>query len=591
MIASANQFGFYQRLRESIEQSEKRLKRWRQLRYELIKVYAGKKFVDLPDMEHDPVNLMYQTANIYMMSMSANRPRILTSTEDPALIGFRQTFQTNVNNMLVQLRAQQVFQACVLDAFFGMGIIKTTLGDHGSVEVHTNQFIDVGRPYMERVGFDNFIFDTSCNAWSKIRYACDTYQVPLSHVQDPERYYQKVVERIQPSKVPERDEQGESRVSEFSTSDYPDSVELTPMVTLMDVWLPEQQEVWVCAKDHPELPPISRIEWYGRESGPYQILRFGRVPDMILPASPAQQLEKLHHMTNSLLRKGEFEAQNHKEVGIYTPAAAKDADRIKHANHGDFVQVKNVNDLGQLSFTGVDGPTQALAIAGLDLFDRMAGNLQAMGGLGPQADTATQDQLIHDRVGKHEAYLLSRVLDFMTDVVIDMADLMWSDEALEMEGTRTLEGTDWPLPDNWAPDMRLGRFDQYKFTIDPYSLPYRSPSQRLGALNNALGLYMEMQAAGVLGQHGARIDVQRMVEIQAELLGEPRLKEIVKFDMPPQEVPATTDGSKMPRESTRNYVRHNVPTGGTEQSRRATLQQSLMGGGNANGDQMAALTR
>ena len=588
------QDGYYRRLRESIDQSDRRLNPWRADRVNLIKKYAGKRFTHDDAQQSDPANLMYQTANVYMMSMAANRPQVLVTAEDPRLIGFRSTFQTNLNNLLEQLKVHVTFQQCVLDAFFCFGVAKTTLGDHGSVEIETNKFVDPGRPYIGRVSFDDFGFDTSSHDWSKIRYAWDCYQVPMRKlVEDPVMYDQELVRNLQPSTVPQRSQIGEERVAEIQTEGDPDSVDLEPMVTLMDVWLPERQQVWICAKDHSSLPPLAVVDWYGRESGPYQILRLGMVPDMILTATPAMQLAHLHDVVNRLIRKGEKEAKNRKQVGIGTPAAAADAATIVKASHGDFVTVKNIADIGEISFNGVDGPTQAFAIGLEDLFDRMAGNLQAMGGLGPQSGTATQDQLIHDRVSKNEAFMLTSVLEFMSDVVLDAAHLMWNDAALQIEGTLTIPGTDWTVPNNWTPDHRVGRFDQYGFRIDPYSLPYRSPLQRLEALNSALQLYLEMQSAGVLAQYGAQIDVQKLVEIQAELLGEPRLKEVVRFDAPAQDPDPRSQGDGgMPRDTVRKYVRENVPTGGTEKSRHGTLQQTLLSGNsNANDDQMAALMR
>jgi hypothetical protein len=45
----------------------------------------------------------------------------------------------------------------------------------------------------------------------------------------------------------------------------------------------------------------------------------------------------------------------------------------------------------------------------------------------------------------------------------------------------------------------------------------------------------------------------------------------------------------MPAQTTRNYVRRNVPTGGTPDSRSHVMQQVLLGGGQVNPDQLASL--
>jgi hypothetical protein len=95
----------------------------------------------------------------------------------------------------------------------------------------------------------------------------------------------------------------------------------------------------------------------------------------------------------------------------------------------------------------------------------------------------------------------------------------------------------------------------------------------------------------MLQQSGGTIDAQELVHFYMDALGLPELGNVVTFAQPPTiERPTSSGGSSMPAETTRNYVRRNVPTGGTPEARSANMQATLLNGA-ANQDQVASLTR
>jgi len=115
----------------------------------------------------------------------------------------------------------------------------------------------------------------------------------------------------------------------------------------------------------------------------------------------------------------------------------------------------------------------------------------------------------------------------------------------------------------WKPGDREGKFLDYNFDIDVYSMQYQSPKSKLQSLNELVtGVYVPM--VPMLMQQGGMIDMFALTEKYADLMNLPELMDIVKFagvvsdtesDVPMAEVP-----KKSPM-STRNYVRHNVSAG------------------------------
>ena len=169
-----------------------------------------------------------------------------------------------------------------------------------------------------------------------------------------------------------------------------------------------------------------------------------------------------------------------------------------------------------------------------------------------------------------------RVVDFAKNICQDMGWILWNDMATNIEneykvGTSTFRT-------QWTPDMREGDYLQYNFQIEPYSMMYKSPSERLNNLTNFITqILMPMQQN--LQQSGGVIDIQELVEINAELLDMPRLKQIVKFEEPKGDRPGPSPAEPgQPQKIVRENIRRSVPTGGTQESRSNVMQQVLSGG-------------
>ena len=92
-------------------------------------------------------------------------------------------------------------------------------------------------------------------------------------------------------------------------------------------------------------------------------------------------------------------------------------------------------------------------------------------------------------------------------------------------------------------------------------------------------------------QYGGTIDIQEIVEMYADLMDMPRLKQIVKFQEQKQDRPGPTPQQPGQASHTvRESVRRSVPTGGTENARSNVMQQVLQGG-QPNQQQMAQMGR
>ena len=568
------------RLLKAIENSTRVLRPFREVRKKLVKDFVGSMYGSSGDSGRQDIimNLMYQTAETYTMSLAANRPRVLVTAQHTDVTWFAHSFQLGINNLIKEIRLEDMLRKAVMDSFFSMGIIKVYSADAGLVELEgEDAWVDPGKPFAENISLDDFCYDTTASEWRKSSFALNKYRISREKVLSDGAYNKKVAEELDVvSQYPGWNaDSGEVPIREMLKSETQEAG-IEPMIDLMDVWLPKDKLV-VTLPVGKNTEPLRVVEWEGPENGPFHTLSLTcEVPDNIMPVSPAMNLKPLHDLINGLLRKQRRQAQRQKDIPFYQAGHQDDARRIEKASDGEWTRVDNPDSVNVMKMGGVDPQNQAFSHSMKDTYDRMAGNLQMMAGLGPQSDTLGQDKLIHGAVTKREANMQYRVVDFTSRICRDLGSLLWQDQVLEIP--QDFETSGIKVRADWNPEVREGDFIDYNFEIEPFSMMYKSPSERMQGISNFV-TQIALPMEGMMQQYGGTIDIQELVEMYAELMDMPRLKQIVKFEEPKDDRPGPTPQQPAKASHTvRESVRRSVPTGGTAESRSNVMQQVLQGG-------------
>ena len=559
------------RLFRAIEASYRELEPFRNLVRGLVDEYVcpGYGAQNKPRREM-LVSLMNQAVQAYTMTLAANRPRVLVSTPVDELKYFAQHFQLAMNGLIKEIGLEQTIRKAVKDAFFCVGIVKVHMGDSAPVMLETDLWMDPGQPFASNVSLDNWVHDMGATEFTQVSFAGDMYRVPFEDLKS-DLYEQSVVKQLSPTTKWRFDE--EERLDRISRGVELDKDEFLPSIDLLDVWVPRERKIFTFALAHGRKfvgkhAPLAVMDSVRPKMGPYRWLSFDDVPENIMPSSPASHLAGLHRLINNLTRKSSQQARGQKDVYTYTPAGADAAKNIERSSGNQWVEVHDKNDVGVMKIGGVDPTTQAFTLGMIQIFDRMAGNLSAQLGLGSQAPTLGQEQLIYGQVSKTEAFLQSRTIDFCNGLIMDLAELLWSDKAKVVPGELPIEGTPYSVDATWYPWDREGDLDDYDLQVDVYSMVYQSPSQRVQAINQLLKeIYIPL--APILAQQGGVIDLRKLAEIHAELLNEPRLKDVLQFAQP-----MTGGETSGPGNTSREYIRRSVPTAGTQQGRQHVQEQS-----------------
>ena len=580
------------RLLKAIKTSREAMEPFRRVRKELVRDYVGSWYSEGGAENKTLVNLMNQTARIYTVALAANNPQVMVSTPQGENWPFARRFEVNLNKLISDMELDTTIRAIVLDAFFciGCGVVMMRDTDtrfHGLLESEEDVWLDPGEPWLNRVSLDELILDMTSKELTKMRYCGHRYRADFEKVKSEPGYDKKVQAKLTPTSKTSVD--NPDFVRDIAAGVAVDDDELKPMIWLQNIWLAENKTVATMAVDQ-DLPPLLEREWTGSQAGPYKFLSLGNVPDNVIPVSPAVNLKGMHDLQNRLHRRMEADSDAHRITNVYPASAGEDAEKLRTAERNSWHRMNDPKSISQVEVGGVDQRDQALSAFIQDEYDRFAGNLVSMGGLGAQAATLGQEEMIQGQVSRMEADMRMAVVGFASGCILDLGRLMWEDQNLELQSSIPVGNSGIEVKSNWTPDYRVGEFEDYDFRVEPYSMVFKTPEQKLQELFQVLQqlapLWPMFQASG------ATLDAEAIVDEIARLKNRPEFKRFITFSSPADMLGGDENTVRQSPVTSRETVRKNIPTGGTRDARSAILQQTLMGGGSqVNSQQAAAMTR
>jgi len=568
------------RLHKAIETSRNAMLPFRKTRTEMLREYVGSWYAAGGARFQTYVNKLNQTAVIYTMALAFNNPVCKITTFNPRLWPFARKYEVNVNKVVANIDLKTTLQLSVLDAFILIGIGKVRMADAGYVETEDNVWVDPGKPWVDRISFDDAILDMSAKDIRAMRFMGDRYRVSYPRLQERDDFDPKVVARLSPTSKHSYDT-GAEVASEIQSGYTVDDDELEPMIWLEDVYLPGSRQLVTFAADNDTLPPLKvgdETDWTGRPQGPYKFLQFGFVPDNIMPSTPAQNLKCLHDLHNRLYRKLSGQASRQKTLGTYAPGGEDDAERIRGAKDGEFIKVRDPKSTAMVNFLGVDANTHAFYLASQEVYNTQSGNERAIGGLGAEAETLGQEQIIQGRAGARVGYMKGQVNKFAGEICREIGGLMFDDEALTVESSMEIENTGYHVDSSWHPEDREGIKDNYDFAVEPDSMAYVPPEAKLQKILSyvqTVGTVWPLVQAGLL-------DIKELTALVAKYQNTPELQRVFKSMFMPPDMQAgggnTHQATKAPVTS-REVVRTNQSRGPSGEGMAAVLGQMMQGMG------------
>lgn len=550
-----------------------------------VEAYLGPGYGATKDKRKKYINKQHQGTVANAMMLAANRPKVDVESPYQELAPFARTLETAVNNLLGEIHLEETLRRWVLDAYFQIGVIKVHRKDSGYVKFEPNIWMDPGCPFASNVALDDFACDVKAHNWGEVKWAADMYRVPYRDIEEGVKegiYSKEALECCRPSSKYSTDLDAD-RIEAFGRGDECDTDEFEPMCDLADVWVAADQKIYtfpVITRRDFQLKPtvIAEMDWQEVDHAPYHILGFYEAPESVMPVSPAALIDELDRLANNLMRKQARRAANQKQGIIVRPEGAQTAKRMKDMADDEII-FGDPSTAVPWATGGINSVTQQFLNEVLMYTDEMGGNLKSRLGMGQQADTAKQEELIQAAnntvLGKMQASMYGATRGLIKSLALEL----WNDEFKTIVARLPVEGAPgYTFDATWRPGDREGNFLDYNFDVNVYSTIYQPPGMQLqeftGLLTNVLVPLEQMIAA-----QGGVLNLQLVCRKFAELSNKPWLNEIVTFGAPPppEEGPsASIRGSKKPSSTTRTYNRKSTSTA-TPQGQQVARAQTWAG--------------
>jgi hypothetical protein len=574
---------FVGQLRKSMEQSYIDLEPFRRKRNELIDEFVGMHYSDNGSKVEIPVNNIHTGVEIYTLLLAANNPAVTINTDVPELRSLAADWEVVTNNLIEEVGLKYRMRRWVRDAIFSVGILKTGIAVADDSYTLAGEDVPLTEAFVANVSLDDFGFDTRAKEYEKIRYAFDRYQIRMETLERM-GVSKELLAQLTPATDRSTFNRGENTAADITlqTPSHGDD-ELHPVVNVFDVWLPFEKRVITIADDQLDEVLIDR-EWTGRRHGPYRLLGFSEVPDNVMPLGIAQLWRDMHQLINSLYRKLFRQASRQKINTILPEGNEEEGDMIANSNDGDILYSHDPNQVKQVMQGGIDQGNLAFAIHVDDRLNRQAGNLDALAGLGPQSETVGQDQMIRGTINAKLNKMSEVLTDQACEVAKDLSFIWWTDPVRTYEGLRPLQVPNVQLGVPIGPDLQglspshradAEKWFLFNFSVEPFSMRYRSPEERLAELDatlDRLGPYQQN-----LAEQGIVVDFEEYIKLRSKLTSNSDILRMIAFtNSPPESSKMRGEAPPMAPVTKRINERVNRP-GGTRQGRDAAMFQSLLG--------------
>ncbi len=586
-------------MRDAIRVSYDDLRVHREQYVERERLYAGHRYGTNDENVDTPFNCYNLALRIYQRRLISGDPRANVRSRSPQARPEAYELSLAGEQLFREINLKETIREAILQALLGIGVVKVAAAPNDDLE-GMGFLHDQEQPFCDPVLLENFVYDTNAKRWEQIDFCGDRYRMPLEVLKRSPRFNQQAVSQLAVGRTRQDEDlrqNNEESVERLGTERSPFREDVREYVTLWDIWLPREKLLITISDEGGD--PLLIQRWEGPENGPYHLLCFDSIPGNIMPVAPGGHLEALARLINRAIRKLGDQLDRQKTYTTITPQAANAGDdkTIQDGVDGDILQVMDPKNIGQVRMGGVDQQSYAFVTGLREFWSWLGGNIDTIGGLGAQAGTLGQEEILASGGNSLINDLNSKVMDFLKRVCTDLLWYIYTDPNGTRKLVKRVKGTDLELMTNWGPERRTRDFFLFEFEIDPYSVHIRLPEERLRTIMQMMPAAMQAaQLQVMLQQSGGELDMEGLWRLITRYSGMEEFSEFLRFSgvpitaMPGQQGQQQRQGQ--PRFPSLNmpgvpheYIRRNVSGGRPQQGpgQQALEQMMATGTTNANG--------
>ncbi len=578
--------GKFRRLKNALNREYNALDKLREQRSRLLSRGAGPNYPHIANEtgwiaeNFDILPIMRQAAQATAISLSANSPRIRVNPYKVSRTAFARTYEDALNYYCATMHIEGEGQSCAINGFYGLGIMKVYMAVSVPIWLEESEWMDPGKPYAQSLSLHHFVYDTGATSFRHCQFLADRYRVAFEDVVKDTRFSAKLRKQISDrGPTDPNDMHGEEPWRRVS---YDDS-DLRPLLFLSDVFIPDEGKIYTYVVDREFNilidEPLAEVDWDGQETGPYHFLNLGPVPDKTTPSSPAQNLEAMANMANSLYRQLELQAMMQRSLA-QVPMDTPDEDITAAKKARDWSILRTDTQISVTRLGGADQNNFAFFLNVLDQLNKFGGNIDMRLGVGQVADTATQEGMLAQGVTRVEGSERETFAKFMRGVIKEIGRLLYESKTVGFNVVRKIaDGIEVDAP--WLPAIeegsRLGPFEDYDLNIELDSMSYKSPAQRVMELDQTFERLVPL--APLTMQQGEMPSVRYYLQERSRLLNHSCLENLLVSVAPPQEQgPGGGHERTMAGNGPHEYIHRSAGGGGQNPGQQ---QLAMMGAANA----------
>lgn len=537
------------RLAESMRASRRVLEYFRTQKRDAVKQFVGRHWSKDAAERTVPINTLARYVQVVSRALVPKNPRVMFTTKQREKQAAVSVMQEWVNERIEAMHFDQTLQRWAVDALYGLAVMKVALATPADAAMD-GYVSPAGVPFAETVSLDDFVYDVGCRDFRQAAYMGHRFRIPLEVAKNLDYYDARERKKLVADEPSMMNQEGDEKIQALGQGwEAGADRDFEPMVELWEIYLPRTKRIVTLRSDSGGVPPSDsrplRVqEWIGPDYGPYHFLPLSIVPDNAMPKGPIMDLIDLHRYINALYRKLIEQALRQKEVLPVSGGQVDDGKHLQQASDGEMFACDNAAGIKAVSYGGPNAVNAAFSQHLMDKFSTQAGNLDLLSGASPQSKTASQDKMLNENASAGVSDMQERMVAGTAGVLRAMGWFWWNHPQEVMRTQRTAPG----LPDisierklypagtvdevGQKPGLtREGRYEDLQCRVDPYSMQYRSPQQRMQFLSQLVKEMLPLMP--LLQQQGIMFDMAFYLKKVAEYADEPDVTGLFTITEPP----------------------------------------------------------
>lgn len=457
-----------------------RLKRYRRARAMFVKEFVGQYYRGQQGLTGDePINLIFHTIRTMVPNLVMQNPITDIVTDFAPQREYGELLGLAVDKTNRDIKLKQTLRAWIVNAIFAMGILKTGIAASGETLQFGDTRVDPGRIYTSIVDLDDFVMDPVCTDIEKATFLGDRIRVSRQLLLDTDGYDHDLVMKLPRSrfnvdrKVEDLTKSHIAQMEMYTLQDFVDIVEL---------WVPEANAV-VTIPDPAQITfdkYLRMKDYYGPKEGPYTFLSFTPpVPNNPLPVASVSLWYDLHRMANRIFKKTMDQADRQKDILVYNPGQADEAQDILESRDGDSVASVDPKGIQVVSFGGQNRKNEVYLQELQIWYNYLSGNPDQMAGNIPNVakgkETATRSSILQSNANVSIEDARGILYDQTAEVNRKEAWFLHTDPLIDILLTKRRTGGK-QIQLRLTPEQRVGDFLKFTFRIIARSMSRLDPA-------------------------------------------------------------------------------------------------------------------